>query len=107
MKKQILQKTREQRVKSYIQQIKFLADPKHHKNLRVSVAAYGSWAARGKAGGCYICNADHHNYTFQHKRRTTTSGNIPREYFWNPFGDMCSECFDEVEKQCNYKFIKF
>jgi len=107
MKKEILQKTREQWVKSFIQSIKFLDDKKYHKNIKVSCAAWDSWAARGQAGGCRICNAGHYNYSFQQTRRTTISGNKPKVYHWNEFGKVCSSCFDEIEKQCNFNFKKF
>ena len=104
--KEILQKTRENRVKAYIESNKFLT-PKHLKNIRVSWAAYDSWAARGQAGGCLLCSAKHYNCSFQEKRRTTLSGQKPHEYHWNEFGKICTACFEEIGKQLNYKFTKF
>ena len=106
-KKPILEKTRQNRVSNFIERIKFLSDSKHYKYIKVSWAAYDSWAAQGQAGGCNICNVAHYNCSFQHKRRTTLKGGKPKEYHWNEFGKICSACFDEIEKQCNYKFIKF
>ena len=35
MPKEIKQSAREKRVKHFIAEIKFLADPKHHKNIKV------------------------------------------------------------------------
>jgi len=107
MKEEIKQSTRESRVKHFIDRIKFLVNPKHYKNIKVSWASYESWAAQGQAGGCCICNVGHYNCSFQHKRFTTKKGQKPHKYHWNEFGKICSACFDEVEKQCNYKFIKF
>jgi len=104
---EIKQKTREDRIKRFIAGIKFLQDPKHYKNIKVSWAAYDSWAAKGQAGGCSVCNAGHYNCSFQHKRFTTRKQNEPREYHWNDFGKICSACYEEVEKQCGYKFVKF
>jgi hypothetical protein len=107
MRKEIKQSTRESRVKHFIARIKFLANSKYYKNIKVSWAAYDSWAAQGQAGNCQICNVKHYNCSFQHKRRTTISGNKPEKYYWNEFGKICSACYYEIERQCNYKFTKF
>ncbi len=107
MKKEILQKTRESRVKSFIERYKFLSDKKYFKDIRVSVAAYDSWAALGSAGSCEISGTSHYFYGFQHKRFTTKSGQKSHEAHWNSWGKICSPCYDEIEKQCDYKFIKF
>lgn len=106
MKKEIKQTTREQRVKVFISKWKFLSNPKYYKNIDMSWAAYDSFAAKGQAGNCNICGIGHYNCSFRHKRFTTKMGERPQEYHWNEFGNICSACFGEVEKQCNYKFIK-
>ena len=104
--KEITEKTRESRVKNFIGRYKFLSNPKYFKSNKVSTAAWDSWAARGQAGGCTICNVKHHNYTFHNKRFTTTSNSSKgRGWSWQRFGEVCSTCYSEIEKQCNYKFI--
>ena len=105
--KPISEKTRIKRVKSFIERHKFLANSKHHKYIRVSVAAFDSWAARGQAGGCGICNVKHYNCSFQHSRYTTTRGGESKRYHWNEIGQVCSDCYREIEKQCKYKFLTF
>ena len=106
-RKEIKQSAREKRVKHFIAEIKFLADPKYHKNIKVSWAAYDSFAVQGRAGSCEICGVKHYNCSFQHKRRTTKRNDKPRKYYWNDFGNICSDCYSEIEKQCNYKFVQF
>ena len=105
-RKEITDKTRSSRVSAFIGRSKFFK-PKQFKNTVCYWAAYDSWAARGQAGGCLLCSAKHYNCSFQEKRRTTLSGQKPHEYHWNEFGKICTACFEEIEKQLNYKFTKF
>jgi len=98
MKKEIAQNTRENWVKRFIERNKFLSNPKHYKNILISSAAYDSFAAKGQAGSCEICGIGHYNCSFQHKRFTTKNRNKSCEYHWNDFGEICSACFDEIEK---------
>ena len=112
--KEILQQTREKRIKDFISSHKFLSNSKYYKTNKVSVAHYESWAAQGKAGGCRICNANHYNYTIHNKRYTTpiggehticrTKGNA---WIWQKIGNLCSKCYEEVEKQCSFNFTKY
>ena len=105
--KEILQKTRESRVKNFIGRWKFLSNSKYFSTNKVATAAWDSWAARGQAGGCQICGVKHHNMSFHNKRFTTTKGSKGRGWCWQEFGEVCSTCYVEIEKQCNYKFITY
>lgn len=108
MKKEIAQSTREQRIKRFIASRKFLSNSKYHKTNKISCAHFESWAARGQAGGCRLCNCGHYNYTIHNKRYTTTSRNSNRMvWHYAAIGKLCSECYAEVEKQCNYEFKKY
>ena len=106
--KEILQKTREERVKSFISRYKFLSNSKYYKTNKVSSAAWDSWAAQGKAGGCYVCNVKHYNYSIKNKRYTTTKGGKGHNWSFQDIGKgICSKCYEEVERQCSFKFIKY
>lgn len=95
-------------VKKFIQNTKILRDRKFYKTNKVSLAAYDSRAAIGLAGGCNICKAKHYNATFHNKTFTTMKGDKrSREWYWQEFGKVCEECLEEIEKQCDYKFIKY
>lgn len=101
--KELKQETIEQRIRYFIKKIKFLSNIKYYKNNRVSCAAYDSWAARGQAGGCRICNSNCYNYTLHNNRNTGKH----KHWHFNEFGKICSRCYTELEKQCNYKFKKY
>lgn len=107
--REITEKTRQDRVKSFIGRYKFLKDPKYYKTNKVSVAAWDSWAAQGTAGGCVICPAGYHIHSVKNKRYTTTNKDASRrEWYWQKVGgDLCDVCYRELEKQCNYEFNKF
>lgn len=106
--KEIKQETRISRVKDFIAQYKFLSDSKYYKTNKVSVAAYDSWAAQGQAGGCCLCPATNHHYGIHNKRYTTMGKEKGRGWSWQKIGgDLCSACYDEIEKQLNYKFNKW
>ncbi len=108
MKGKILQKTREQGVRDFIKRWKYLANPKYFKTNKISAAHWESWAAQGKAGGCCICNVGHYNYSLHNKRYTTTAGGKGQSWSFQQMGrGVCSECYTEIEKQCNYSFTKF
>lgn len=103
MVRELKQETIEKRIKSFIQRYKFLKNEKYYKTNKVSVAAYDSWAARGQAGGCSTCNCEHYIYSLYNKRATG------KEKWWhsNKFGSFCRRCYQELERQCNYKFEKY
>ena len=106
--REIKRETREQRVKSFIKEYKFLSDKKYYKTNKVSVAAYDSWAARGQAGGCRLCNCKSYIYNIHNKRYTTIEREKGRAWHWQEIGgNLCSPCYQEVEKQCNYEFERF
>jgi hypothetical protein len=106
--KEIKPETRIQRVRDFISKYKFLSDKKYYKTNKVSVAAYDSWAAQGQAGGCCLCPVTNYFYGIHNKRYTTIGKNKGRAWSWQEIGgNLCSGCYDEIEKQCNYKFEKF
>lgn len=106
MKKQIKPETIIKNVKHLIEGKKFLKDAKYYKTNKVSCAAWDSWAARGQAGGCDTCNIGHHNYSL-HNKRYSKGHSGKGAWSWNTFGKLCSECYEELEKQVKYKFIKY
>jgi hypothetical protein len=106
--KEITQKTREQRIRTLIASSKFLNNTKYFKTNKVSVAAYDSWAARGQVGGCSKCNSKSYIYTIHNKRLTKSSNVFGGSWSSRDIGGhLCEECYKEVEKQCNYKFLKW
>ena len=108
MTKQISEKTREKRVSDFIKRYKFLYDKKYYKTNKVSCAHYESWAAQGKAGGCSICNTKHYNYTIHNKRWTKKyKESTNTSWSFNGMGNLCTFCYYEVEKQCDYGFVKY
>jgi len=96
------------KVKEFIKLKKILREKKYYKTNKVSCAHFGSWAAQGKAGGCFICNNNYYNYTL-HNRRFSTRSATQKVSSWSfiEFGNLCSECYSELEKQCNYIFEKY
>jgi hypothetical protein len=110
--KQISQETRAKRISKLIASTKFLSNPKYYKTNKVSCAAWDSWAAQGKVGGCSICNTNHYNFNIHNTRHnhapfiifSTTKKHWPSV---NIGGKLCSNCYNEVEKQCNYVFKKY
>lgn len=97
--REITQKTREQRIRNFITNNKYLSNSKYHKNNYVSVAHWESWTAQGKCGGCIICSQNP-RYQFHNKRMTHT---ICKEIH---SGNLCGSCFEEVEKQMGVSFKK-
>ena len=107
MKKEIKQKTRKQRIKLFISTNKFFSNKKYFKTNKIATAAYDSWAARGEAGrGCRTCNSKGFNFTLHNKRCTTKRGNS-RHWCFEDFGNFCSDCYEEIERQCGYNFKKY
>lgn len=105
--KNINNKTREKRISNFIRSIKYLYNKKYYKINKVSCAAWDSWAAQGKAGGCRICNNNFYNKTLHNKRASTRKNGYKSDWVFNHFGHLCDECYDELEKQLDYEFIKY
>jgi hypothetical protein len=88
-------------IKQNIENNKFLANPKYHKNNYWSVAHFESWAVQGKAGGCTCCKKTrHYNATLYNKRATNGGKNK-----WGELsGRYCNECMVNIEKELGTKF---
>ena len=101
-----IKRTLEEKISDFIKRYKFLSDKKYYKTNKISVAAWDSWAANGQAGGCDVCDAKHHNYTL-HNTRYSIGHSGKGAWSWNGFGNLCSGCYSELERQVDYEFIKY
>lgn len=105
-KEQIRIDNRPKMVEKYILGNRYLRDPKYHKNNYWSWAAWDSWAAQGKDGGCGICREGHYNATLENKRHKTDRGGRKS---WLPYVSchICSTCVEMIEKQLGIKFTRW
>ncbi len=93
-------------IKKYIGSNKFLNYSKYFKNNYWSWAAWDSWAATGKAGGCRICNNNFYNASLRNKRATTKKGSKSNKYNIEVSANFCSECVKLIETEINFEFKK-
>lgn len=107
-KEQIKNDKRPDNVKAYITRNKYLRNPIHHKNNYWSWAAWDSWAAQGKAGGCGCCRNGYYSGTLKNKRAKTYKGKLGRseKYPIDVSLNLCSECVNEIHKQIGTEFKK-
>lgn len=112
-REQIRKDNRPKSVEKYILGNKFLREPKHYKNNYWSWAAWDSWAAQGKAGGCGCCSEGSYNGTLKNKRAKTYKGKTyhgqirpPEKYPIDVSRNLCSDCIYEIHKQIGVEFKK-
>ena len=102
--KQLAEKTIIKRIQDYISNNKYLSDPKYFKNNYWSMAAWDSWAAKGQAGGCSICNNNFYNASLRNKRANTTHGGQNKRWHVEVSSNVCSECVKRIEINLNVEF---
>ena len=93
----------ETKIQRFIKQNKFLYDPKYHKNNYWSWAAWDSSAARGYAGGCSCCRANHYNASLRNKR---VKGGEGRMKYGDVGRNICATCVNKIEEILNVKFLR-
>ena len=85
------------RVKSFIENNKFLSNPKYFKNNFWSWAHFSSWVAEGKCGMCLICR-DYPIASLCNTRHTTKFCKKTHD------GYICYTCVKKVEEEINCEF---
>lgn len=93
----------EKSIASLIENNKYLKEEKYWKNNYWSWAAWDSWAATGKAGGCGCCSNNYYNGTLCNTRTTTKKGG--REDICKQVSvHLCYDCITLVQKKINHEF---
>ena len=96
--RQLAEKIIIKRIQDYIKSNKYLNDPKYFKNNYWSWAAWDSWAAKGQAGGCGICNNNYYNATLRNKRAWTKKGG--QKAFLNEASiNLCDSCVHIIKQK--------
>lgn len=94
---QLLAERRFRSVVAAIEKNKFFNDSKYWKNNYWSWAAWDSWAAQGKAGGCSTCRENYYIATLANTRANN-------KFCKQVSGHFCNACVDEIEKVIKRKF---
>ena len=102
--RQLAEKTIIKRIQDYIKINKYLNDSKYFKNNYWSWAAWDSWAAKGQAGGCGICNNNYYNATLRNKRACTKRGQKGGKYGVEISRQLCQDCVMRIQKELNVEF---
>lgn len=97
---------RDKSLTDLIARIKFLRDTKFYKNNYWSWAAWDSWAAQGKAGGCSCCHNDYYNGSLRNKRAHTKRGGRNEKWAVDVSPNLCYDCVTEIHKKINTEFQK-
>lgn len=105
-KEELISLKREKRIGGIIQSNKFLRDPKYFKNNYWSMAAWDSWAAQGKAGGCSGCGVGYYSATLHNKRRTTMLGG-GEAFCKEASGNFCCDCLNFIEIKTGIKLKRY
>lgn len=101
MPRKLAESTIERNIKKYIAGNKYLNDSKYYKNNRWSLAAWDSWAAEGKAGGCCTCNNNYYNGTLVNTRAS-------HDWCKQVSGSFCHDCIQKIIKELgDIKFKSF
>ena len=95
---------REKIIKDLINSLRYLNNPKYHKNNFWSIAAWDSWAAQGKAGSC-SCGCGYYNGSLCNTRRHTERGGGV-EHCKHVREKFCNSCINLIENKVNVKFTR-
>lgn len=106
-KEELIIDRREKQISSLVVENKYFSNPIHHKNNYWSWAAWDSWAAQGKAGGCGYCANKHYNATLKNKRAKTKSGGNNEQWPVDCSRNICYECVKLVEKNIGVEFKRY
>ena len=98
--KQLLDKTILSNIKKMIASNKFFNDSKYYKNNKWSMAAWDSFAATGKAGGCFTCNNKFYNGTLANTRAS-------HDFCKHVSENFCNKCIVKIEKELGVRFNEF
>ena len=99
-----IEKTITKNIQNYIEINKFLREPKYFKNNYWSMAAWDSWAAQGKAEGCYTCSNQYYNGHLRNKRACTKRGGESSKYKVDISAQFCDACINRIHNILNTKF---